>query len=206
MVVRDGCAAATAQEHDTCMGLVFPRMAWVASVDDVINAIRGDHSGETAGSTPFGESWMVSVLARARERSPWRRFYTISDVGPIGGCLVKDLTRLSWQQACSPERVHRHAGLFFTNGCVPARLSLAPPKVLDPQERPKARVTSWRSGARRSSSVRLQTISRTSCAPQVRGVSLTGEGRVGFGQRTGAAHDDGAGVEGATASLHRSRV
>jgi hypothetical protein len=39
--VRDGCAAATAQEHDTCMDLVFPRMAWVASVDDVINAIRG---------------------------------------------------------------------------------------------------------------------------------------------------------------------
>ena len=64
MVVRDGCAAATAQEHDTCMDLVFPRMAWVASVDDVINAIRGDHSGETAGSTPFGESWMVSVPRR----------------------------------------------------------------------------------------------------------------------------------------------
>jgi hypothetical protein len=29
------------EEHDTCMNLVFPRMAWVASVDDVINAIRG---------------------------------------------------------------------------------------------------------------------------------------------------------------------
>jgi nicotinamidase-related amidase len=41
VVVRDGCAAATAQEHDTCMELIFPRMAWVASVDDVINAIRG---------------------------------------------------------------------------------------------------------------------------------------------------------------------
>jgi nicotinamidase-related amidase len=41
VVVRDGCAAATAQEHDTCMDLVFPRMAWVASADDVINAIRG---------------------------------------------------------------------------------------------------------------------------------------------------------------------
>jgi nicotinamidase-related amidase len=41
VVVRDGCAAATVQEHDTCMDLVFPRMAWVASVDDVINAIRG---------------------------------------------------------------------------------------------------------------------------------------------------------------------
>jgi nicotinamidase-related amidase len=41
VVVRDCCAAATAQEHDTCMDLVFPRMAWVASVEDVINAIRG---------------------------------------------------------------------------------------------------------------------------------------------------------------------
>jgi nicotinamidase-related amidase len=41
MVVRDGCAAATAQEHDTCMDFVFPRMASVASVDDVINAIHG---------------------------------------------------------------------------------------------------------------------------------------------------------------------
>lgn len=41
VVVRDGCAAATTQEHDTCMDLVFPRMAWVASVDDVINAMSG---------------------------------------------------------------------------------------------------------------------------------------------------------------------
>lgn len=41
VVVRDCCAAATAQEHETCMELVFPRMAWVASVDEVINAIRG---------------------------------------------------------------------------------------------------------------------------------------------------------------------
>ena len=36
----DCCAAATVQEHDTCMDIVFPRMAWVASVDEVINAIR----------------------------------------------------------------------------------------------------------------------------------------------------------------------
>ena len=41
VVVRDCCAAATAQEHDTCMDIVFPRMAWVAGVDEVINAIRG---------------------------------------------------------------------------------------------------------------------------------------------------------------------
>ena len=41
VVVRDCCAAATVQEHDTCMDIVFPRMAWVASVDEVISAIRG---------------------------------------------------------------------------------------------------------------------------------------------------------------------
>ena len=41
VVVRDCCAAATVQEHDTCMDIVFPRMAWVASVDEVIHALRG---------------------------------------------------------------------------------------------------------------------------------------------------------------------
>ncbi len=41
VVVRDCCAAATVQEHETCMDLVFPRMAWVADVDEVISAIRG---------------------------------------------------------------------------------------------------------------------------------------------------------------------
>jgi nicotinamidase-related amidase len=41
VVVRDCCAAGTAQEHDTCMDMVFPRMAWVAGVDEVISAIRG---------------------------------------------------------------------------------------------------------------------------------------------------------------------
>ena len=41
VVVRDCCAGGTAQEHDTCMDIVFPRMAWVAGVDEVIGAIRG---------------------------------------------------------------------------------------------------------------------------------------------------------------------
>ena len=41
VVVRDCCAAATVQEHDTCMDIVFPRMAWVASADEVISAMRG---------------------------------------------------------------------------------------------------------------------------------------------------------------------
>ena len=41
VVVRDCCAAATVQEHDTCMDIIFPRMAWVASVEEVINAIQG---------------------------------------------------------------------------------------------------------------------------------------------------------------------
>jgi nicotinamidase-related amidase len=41
VVVRDCCAAGTVQEHDTCMDIVFPRMAWVASADEVISAIQG---------------------------------------------------------------------------------------------------------------------------------------------------------------------
>jgi nicotinamidase-related amidase len=40
VVVRDCCAAATVQEHETCIEVVFPRMAWVAGVDEVIAAIR----------------------------------------------------------------------------------------------------------------------------------------------------------------------
>ena len=41
VVVRDCCAAGTLLEHDTCMDVVFPRMAWVAGVDEVIAAING---------------------------------------------------------------------------------------------------------------------------------------------------------------------
>ena len=41
VVVRDCCAAGTLQEHDTCMDIVFPRMAWVADADQVIDAFRG---------------------------------------------------------------------------------------------------------------------------------------------------------------------
>jgi nicotinamidase-related amidase len=40
IVVRDCCAAATQQEHNTCMDIIFPRMAWVASIDEVIKAIK----------------------------------------------------------------------------------------------------------------------------------------------------------------------
>jgi nicotinamidase-related amidase len=40
IVVRDCCAAATEQEHNTSMDIVFPRMAWVASVNEVIDAIK----------------------------------------------------------------------------------------------------------------------------------------------------------------------
>ncbi len=39
VVVRDCCAAATVQEHETCMDIIFPRMAWVANADEVIGAI-----------------------------------------------------------------------------------------------------------------------------------------------------------------------
>ena len=40
VVVQDCCAAATLQEHETCMDIIFPRMAWVAQADEVIEAIR----------------------------------------------------------------------------------------------------------------------------------------------------------------------
>ena len=40
VVVRDCCAAGTVQEHDTCMDIIFPRMAWVAGVHEVIAAIE----------------------------------------------------------------------------------------------------------------------------------------------------------------------
>ena len=41
VVVRDCCGARTIQEHDTCMDIIFPRMAWVARADAVIDAIKG---------------------------------------------------------------------------------------------------------------------------------------------------------------------
>ena len=41
IVVRDCCAAGTAVEHDVCMDIIFPRMAWVATADEVIAAIAG---------------------------------------------------------------------------------------------------------------------------------------------------------------------
>jgi hypothetical protein len=39
--------------------------------------------------------------------------HTISDAGLIGGRLVKNVTRLSRQQACSPEPAHYQAGDSF---------------------------------------------------------------------------------------------
>jgi nicotinamidase-related amidase len=39
IIVRDCCAAATAEEHNVCMDIIFPRMAWVADADEVIAAI-----------------------------------------------------------------------------------------------------------------------------------------------------------------------
>jgi len=41
IVVRDCCAAGTATEHDVCMDIIFPRMAWVATADEVIEVLRG---------------------------------------------------------------------------------------------------------------------------------------------------------------------
>jgi nicotinamidase-related amidase len=39
VVVRDCCAAGTVQEHEVCMDIIFPRMAWVASADEVTAAL-----------------------------------------------------------------------------------------------------------------------------------------------------------------------
>ena len=40
VVIRDCCAAGTVQEQDVCMDILFPRMAWVATADEVVRAIR----------------------------------------------------------------------------------------------------------------------------------------------------------------------
>ena len=38
VVASDCCSAATEQEHLTCMDIVFPRMGWVASGDEIMSA------------------------------------------------------------------------------------------------------------------------------------------------------------------------
>ena len=38
VVALDCCAAATEQEHLTCIDIIFPRMAWVANADEIISA------------------------------------------------------------------------------------------------------------------------------------------------------------------------
>lgn len=40
VVARDCCAAPTAQEHEVCMDIVFPRMAWVASAAQIIARVK----------------------------------------------------------------------------------------------------------------------------------------------------------------------
>jgi nicotinamidase-related amidase len=40
VVVRDCCTAGTFKEHETCMDIVLPRMAWVADAGHAIDAIR----------------------------------------------------------------------------------------------------------------------------------------------------------------------
>ena len=39
--------------------------------------------------------------------------HPIADAGLIGGRLVKNISRLSWQQACYPEPAHYQAGDSF---------------------------------------------------------------------------------------------
>ena len=38
VVASDCCSAATEQEHLICMNIVFPRMGWVASGDEIMSA------------------------------------------------------------------------------------------------------------------------------------------------------------------------
>jgi hypothetical protein len=71
-------------------------------------AFKTMHIPRVAGRTGDCTAWVTTHSCRAPH-------HTTSDVGLIGGCLVKNLTRLSWQQACSSGRVHRHAGDIFTN-------------------------------------------------------------------------------------------
>ena len=40
VVARDCCAAPTAQEHEVCMDIVFPRMAWVASTGQIVSVLK----------------------------------------------------------------------------------------------------------------------------------------------------------------------
>lgn len=40
VIARDCCAASTVQEHEVCMNIVFPRMAWVATADEIMAAMH----------------------------------------------------------------------------------------------------------------------------------------------------------------------
>jgi hypothetical protein len=81
-------------------------------------------------------------------------YHTLLDVRLIGGRLVKNATRLSRPQALlSQASALSGRGHFLQIDAHREELCLLYPRVLDREERRYARVTLWRSHARRSSSV-----------------------------------------------------
>ena len=41
IVAKDCCGAGTLEEHNACVNIVFPRMAWVTDSDEIIKSIKG---------------------------------------------------------------------------------------------------------------------------------------------------------------------
>jgi hypothetical protein len=82
------------------------RLTTILPAMTLAEAIETTRIHRVAGLTGDRTAWVTTRPCRAPH-------HTTSDVGLIGGCLVKNLTQLSSQHACSPERVHRHAGDIF---------------------------------------------------------------------------------------------
>jgi Magnesium chelatase, subunit ChlI len=75
------------------------------TLDEAIEIMRINHvAGLIGAATTVVTTWTF--------RAP---HHTISDVGLIGGYLVKNVSRLSSQQACAPVPVHGQADVIFTN-------------------------------------------------------------------------------------------
>jgi hypothetical protein len=76
------------------------------------------HHHHVPGFTGDGTACVIMRPLRALPQ-------TISDVGLIGGRLVKTVARLSWPQAYSPELVPRHCARHFGSSSLPTK-SLTP--------------------------------------------------------------------------------
>jgi hypothetical protein len=79
------------------------------------------HNRRIAGLTGARTTLVITHPFRAPHR-------TISDVGLIGGRLVKNVARLSSQQAGYPEPVHRHTEGIFTNRLILRRCGWFTPR------------------------------------------------------------------------------